>query len=569
MPNMTENLDTQAYDKWVSMHRTEMAVLFDPAAAPTLKTVLFLALLDAGTEDSGYRELEDRMIDRGVIAKNKVRSDSLRVAMRELTQLIHKRPSPYSVARFQRGTQSRFRLEHGGGALLGAAAESGEQGETFVTCFAFDHPKLQADAWERYFGNHFALPPYLPFCLPESAARWIASANASVSDNDKAETVESNETFFESTSWRRLGIKAQLLDAAADNSSSRVIAVVGLAVGEGHGEIALLEQVLEDLSADKHVHYLAVDLSHVFLASHAHRLRVKFAKEIAEGRLLCAAVVGDVADLAVTPTSLPRHPVAVARRATGLGENFLPRDSPMLMTYLGNNLGDVPDPSEWLHILLLRILKNRLGDGCPGETRSTGTSILLVGISFEEVGDEATSEADESGAGKSKDIWKNVLSDAAVGDEATSEADESGAGKSKDIWKNVLSDAAKALGDTEWRELVPEKPIVETRRYTTWTKKGLDQARVVYSMGLVRIFFITRYGRGGLIGIRELIDAAPGLELIPVADERKDDVIEGMLYVSKVPTITGPRTCGLFAVKTHVKPEETAEPQDSGGNRAQ
>lgn len=141
---------------------------------------------------------------------------------------------------------------------------------------------------------------------------------------------------YEGAAWNHLHLN-QIL-----TSATPVVNLVGLAVGEGLGEIELLRHALDD---DHVVHYLALDLSPVLLAAHVERVREVFAEALAEGRLVCAGFLGNIF------TDLERSVRAsesefISRGILSSDDQFLPTCAPLLVTYLGNCLGNDSNDRE-------------------------------------------------------------------------------------------------------------------------------------------------------------------------------------------------------------------------------
>ena len=519
--------DRGVYHEWARSRSAEMSALFSPEAAPTVKAVLFLALLDFQDTDCSYQDLEDQLRAKRVVAKaGAIPRDGLRVGMRDLTQLLEKHDSGFRLRR-SRGSEGRFRLERAASTPTQHVSNTlDRQGglPNFFSRFAFDHPKLQSLAWRQLLSDNRALPAYLPFCLPGPAARWIGGTR----DLDNTQMIH-----LACDAWAAFETVGFLKRRTGDGE---VISMVGLGVGEGMEEIALLEKVLQSLvrkgngdeKGYKQVHYLAIDLSPFFLASHAHQLCMTFAKDMSEGRLVCTTILGDIEalkdDMART---LPWHPLQVAREQTRMGSHFLPRSSPMLVTYLGNNLGD--EPVEWQRTLFLRIFKNRLGDGqARGEHERAR---LLVGISFAR---DATEEAHAPDATERAEHKRDPKTE-------------------RDVWGEMLKDTGRALEglfSEEYGELVEKGAEVQSREAETRVGASLLRVRSEFTLGTLRLFALTRYTPEGLHEMRQLIEGGRGLALAQVRKEdraSKDDVF---FRGKTVPTVTGKRTCGLFAVQT-------------------
>ena len=190
------------------------------------------------------------------------------------------------------------------------------------------------------------------YSLPRSAC-WFVSY-----ESREAEEKKTNEA----QAWTDLGVRETLLEAAEKRKKSDVptIGVVGLAVGEGQGEIELLRRILHGKSEDEEgpsgptpscVHYMAVDLSPVLLTCHISNVRQTFAAEIKKRRLIVSAVTGNIFRLKDV-LKRAREDVA-SRYSLDRPEDFMPEDIGIVATYLGNCLGNQqPDPSEEVFVSL-------------------------------------------------------------------------------------------------------------------------------------------------------------------------------------------------------------------------
>jgi hypothetical protein len=128
------------------------------------------------------------------------------------------------------------------------------------------------------------------------------------------------------------------------STSDKVVGVLGVAIGEGWGEIELLRKVL---ARGDTVHYLALDLSPILLAAHIEIVREVFERELLEGRLVCAGFLGDAfADLELAVEACESH--FRSRKVFSLQQDFLPEAAPLLVTYLGNCLGNDSNDREEL-----------------------------------------------------------------------------------------------------------------------------------------------------------------------------------------------------------------------------
>ena len=110
------------------------------------------------------------------------------------------------------------------------------------------------------------------------------------------------------------------------------------------GEIDLLQRILKDKTyKPRIIHYLAVDMSPILLKAHLTKLKKTFGKELNEKRLICIAAIGNIFELKTTVEAARKY-IGKRKKATG---NFLPNNVPILISYLGNCLGNDDPEREW------------------------------------------------------------------------------------------------------------------------------------------------------------------------------------------------------------------------------
>lgn len=177
------------------------------------------------------------------------------------------------------------------------------------------------------------------YSLPRSAC-WFVSYESREAEEKKP---------YEAEAWTDLGIRDSLVGVSPQHST---LGVIGLAVGEGQGEIELLRKILhakgkdeDEHPAPKCVHYMAVDLSPVLLMCHLSNLRQAFSDEIKARRLIVSGVTESVFNL---KDAIGRaREDAASRYSLERPEDFMPEGIGLLATYLGNCLGNqLPDPVE-------------------------------------------------------------------------------------------------------------------------------------------------------------------------------------------------------------------------------
>jgi hypothetical protein len=130
-----------------------------------------------------------------------------------------------------------------------------------------------------------------------------------------------------------------LLRRNGEGSTESVTGVIGLAVGEGLGEIEMLRRIFDDIGTEGRIHYLAVDMSPLLLLAHFDTLRDVFDAELRSGQLLVSATLGNM-------DNLPEVLTSVRAEFAARGVIFLPESVPLLVTCLGNVLGNQNEPNE-------------------------------------------------------------------------------------------------------------------------------------------------------------------------------------------------------------------------------
>jgi hypothetical protein len=298
-----------AFREWLGHREADFQPALDPV--PTLKALVFLALLDSSTPNS-YDELGRIFEERGVV-NGTIPMASLRVAMSELSNVLNRAAHRLQVQASKVGLQSKFQLA----SRVKISGNHESQNLVIIN----EPSNENAGEISRAIFERQSLPFHALYYLPRSACWWVtfSSEEAELRKNYEADT------------WDVL----QLGELVASSSSS-VVGLVGLAIGEGLGEIELLRRILTDGYT---VHYLAVDLSPVLLTAHAETIREAFSQELKDGRLVFAGILVNVfLDL---ESALTQARAAFKARGTFLrDEEFIPPDCPLLATFLGNCLGN-------------------------------------------------------------------------------------------------------------------------------------------------------------------------------------------------------------------------------------
>lgn len=305
------SINDDAFQAWVKGHQPEFESALE--AVPTLKALIFLALLDK-KRPLTYEELGRIFQDKNVVSGT-IPVASLRVALSELGNMLNRSEHRLSVRAFKDGQREvKFELTP---RSIGANRNN--------RILFINEPTEKSNAIAQYLMEHQSLPLYSLYYLPRPACWWITFSSKEAEERKD----------YEGGAWDRLKIN-ELISSSASN----VVGIVGLAIGEGLGEVELLRNAL---NSGLTVHYLAVDLSPVLLTAHIETIRDVFDNELKEGKLFCVGVLVDVfSDL--------ENALEQARTkflANGIftrKDEFIPPSAPVIASFLGNCMGnDVPD----------------------------------------------------------------------------------------------------------------------------------------------------------------------------------------------------------------------------------
>jgi hypothetical protein len=212
------------------------------------------------------------------------------------------------------------------------------------------HPSENYFAIARTFFSTRILPPKSLFTGETAAAWWLFTARDEAIQRER----------YEADAWgpRRepsVGDAPEARDywevrrslLASARATGR-LTVIAKNVQEGYGVVELLRRLLED--AELHgvqIHYLALDPSPVLLVAHAQLLFRRLRAYMLSARIVCSAVVGDMCngDRHEDHEVLGRAREAVRRRNASIID-FIHEESPILITYLGNLLGNKMPETE-------------------------------------------------------------------------------------------------------------------------------------------------------------------------------------------------------------------------------
>ena len=286
---------------------------------PTIKILIFLALLDA-KKACTYLEIREifktKEVIKGLIPDNTLRTSILSLG-KTLDKFHHSLELKSERGKFQ--LISRV-------PKLDLELTSIKQDPVILI---LDPPAIKSEEIAYELVEKSRLPFHALYFLERSARWWEI-----FSHNESQIRVQ-----YEVEAWGRLGIKDRLL-----TNTNEIISFVGLAPGEGLAEIELLRTILFE-NPNKKIHYLAVDLSKRLLREHINLLKETLATEIHDGRIICAGVIADIfCNFGDTLTRVKNE--LVNKRIIDQESNFLPVESSLLVTYLGNCLGNYYQDQE-------------------------------------------------------------------------------------------------------------------------------------------------------------------------------------------------------------------------------
>jgi len=358
MTAVATELDEHAYSLWLRGKEAAFEGVFSPRK-PTAKSALFLALLDRRGDWLTYPELQRAVFERGVSIARDDRAtlpalmplERLRFALFDLKRTLSN--GQHSLALEERSPSERsdrrkaqFRLVPRSERPVSAQASKA------LLLLEQHHDQISHEIALSLVQG--VLPVHAIYHLPRAAATWLVECKR-----------ESKKVEHESDAWTAGHANTEDPHALLEFRNALVIAVhnvdgpqelhkrvcvVGLGVGEGQGELGLLEAVMRGPREGEHfdVDYLAIDFSPVLLAAHFQLVQDRFPDEIDNGRLRFIAAARDY-------NALQSVLGEVRGKATAQGmSDFLSPRFPVLFTMFGNILGNGRENSEDIVIDSLR-----------------------------------------------------------------------------------------------------------------------------------------------------------------------------------------------------------------------
>ena len=302
-----------AFEEWLNNRQDILQPGLVPE--PTIKVLIFLALLDCGKACT-YDDLREIFRHKNVI-KGNVPDNTLRTSVLSLGKTLEKFSHPLEL----KSSRGRFELIPRA-CKLELTTQNNICQDPVVLLL---EPVIRAeDVALTLIEKALLSLPGLYFL--EWSARWW-------------ETYSSKEAEirvdYEAAAWERLGIRDRLCISQQVN---QLIGIVGLAPAEGLAEIGLLKKILRE-DDKKQIHYLAIDASPRLLRDHIGLLKETFMPEIENGRLICAGIVADIFNDLRDAIEQVRHEFKKNKIIKSEFE-FLPSLCSMLVTYFGNCLGN-------------------------------------------------------------------------------------------------------------------------------------------------------------------------------------------------------------------------------------
>lgn len=288
---------------------------------PTIKVLIFLALFDA-KKACTYSEIKEIFKTKNVI-KGLIPDNTLRTSILSLSKTLDKFHHPLEL-KSERGS---FQLITRTTNKLNLDLPKTNKSDSVI--ILLDPPAIKAEDIAFELIEKSRLPFHSLYFLERSARWW------EIFSHNEAEI----RVKYETESWLKLGVRDRIL-----SNTNETISFVGLAPGEGLTEIELLKIILLE-NPNKKIHYLAVDLSKRLLREHINLLKETLASEIETGRVICTGVIADIFCNFSDTVNRVRNEL-FNKNYIEKESDFLPASSSLLVTYLGNCLGNYYQDQE-------------------------------------------------------------------------------------------------------------------------------------------------------------------------------------------------------------------------------
>lgn len=321
----------------------------------SVKTLIFLTLLEKQGELISYQGIAEELMARGVLDEEFDSFTPLRNGMAQLINALQTH-ALYDLENRKSGKESNFQLKRRTpSAAPPAAATTRKQpaGAGFVASSegivtVLNDPEITASTEFNYVAEKLMIDRRMPFYgiyLPMPAAsRWVLYSEGESKERSRYESEECE----------------RLLGGWLSGYRGDEISVIGLGVGEGIGEIEILKRLLSDERYGfSRIHYCAIDTNVHLLMDHVERLKYIFRNEIRTGRLVCGVVCGNFLEDFPKLIQRLRDEFVVGGQFADPERGFLPNTG-TLVTILGNVVGNLEQrASEWSYFRpILEELKN-------------------------------------------------------------------------------------------------------------------------------------------------------------------------------------------------------------------
>lgn len=309
--NSTWKVDKVSFLEWLKNREHVLEPGLSPV--PTIKVLIFLALLDAKKECS-YHDIQTILEKNGII-KGFIPNNTLRTSVLSLSKTLDRFSHSLELKSFRGRFKLVKRISQGNKLSL-----TKSQGRIVLL---LDPPAIKAEDIALILIKK-AMLPFQALYFLEWSARWWETYSGKEADI---------RVTYETGAWERLGICDRL-----NVNKQSCLGFVGLAPGEGLAEIEFLKKILRS-DSNKKIHYLAVDSSPRLLRDHIGLLKETLTAEIENGQLICAGIIADI--FSNLPDALRRVRQEFKNRGIIESEmDFLAPSQGLLITYLGNCLGN-------------------------------------------------------------------------------------------------------------------------------------------------------------------------------------------------------------------------------------
>lgn len=310
---------------------------------PVSKTLIYLALLERQEDGkwSSYEDIAEELKVRGIIEGNTEEiSLSLRNGMHQVVKAL-KQDELYEIEKSKDKRQALFRLRK----RLTSSTKTAAPNEIDIVTILDPDPSASMTYVAERLVRDRRMPFYGIYLPMRAASTWVLYSEEEARQRRNYEVEQCERLLAEWLAKYR----------------GQEISVVGLGVGEGIGEIGLLEKLLGENYGFKKIHYCAIDTNIHLLMDHAERLRDKFKNEITDKKLVCGIIRGNFLQNFSNLIQNLRAVFKEKDQFNYLSQGFLPNGSGTLVSILGNLVGNLEHrASEWTYFQpILEGLKGR------------------------------------------------------------------------------------------------------------------------------------------------------------------------------------------------------------------